>query len=81
MAGVPFILVTDHKPLIYLNSMSVTNPRLMRTIEELSEFDFEIRYQPGIDNEAADYLSRMETGVCSEECKDYKFLTKELKLI
>ena len=72
LAGVPFILVTDHKPLIYLNSMSVTNPRLMRTIEELSEFDFEIRYQPGIDNEAADYLSRMETGVSSEECKDYK---------
>ena len=48
-----FILITDHKPLVYLNSMLVISSRLMRTITELAEFDFEIKYRPGVQNEAA----------------------------
>jgi len=81
LAGVKFIVVTDHKPLVYLNNMSSTNSRLMRTVEELAEFDFEIRYRPGVDNEAADYLSRLNDAANNEVCetKDHKYLPKGLQ--
>ena len=85
LSGVPFILLTDHKPLTYLNSMSSSNSRLMRTVEELAEFDFEIRYRPGKDNEAADFLSRVNGPDSREieqmEADDHKYLPKELKKI
>ena len=56
---VPFVLFTDHKPLVYMNNMSNQNARIMRTLNELSEFDFEVRYRPGGENEIADLLSRL----------------------
>ena len=83
LAGVAFVLVTDHKPLVYLNNMCSTKSRLMRTLEELAEYEFEVRYRPGIQNEAADFLSRLndsdkrETG----EVIDHKYLPKELNKI
>ena len=54
--GIPFLLFTDHKPLTYMYNMSVHSSRIQRTLEELSEFDFEIRYCPGKYNEAADFF-------------------------
>ena len=59
LCGVPFLLFTDHKPLLYLNNMSPYHSRLARTMDELADFDFEIRYKPGVENTAADYLSRL----------------------
>jgi len=57
--GVPFVVYTDHKPLLYLHNMSHENSRLMRTINELAEYDFIIKYRPGQDNAAADAMSRI----------------------
>ena len=57
--GVAFILYTDHKPLIYLHNMSRENSRLMRAINDLADYTFEIRYRPGKDNSAADAMSRI----------------------
>ena len=57
--GVPFILFTDHKPLVYMNNMSRQNSRIMRTMNELSEYDFEVCYRAGKDNTIADILSRL----------------------
>lgn len=48
LAGVPFILVTDCKPLIYMHSMAPSNSRLMRTLQEMAEFEFELKYRPGV---------------------------------
>ena len=42
LLGVPFIVYTDHKSLIYMHNMAINNSRLMRTIQDLAEFDFEI---------------------------------------
>ena len=81
VAGIPFVVVTDHKPLIYLHNMVSTNSRLVRTVEELSEYDFEIRYRPGSDNEAADFLSRLNERVETSIDPDYKLLPKELRVI
>ena len=57
--GIPFILFTDHRPLTYMTSMSNQNSRIMRTLTELSEFDFEVRYKPGPENFLADTFSRL----------------------
>lgn len=59
--GVHFSLHTDHMPLVYLFSMKLICSRLARTIQELSEFTFTIKYVPGRLNNAADTLSRLST--------------------
>ena len=65
--GVQFLLYTDHKPLIYMNTMAAHSSRVHRTLQELSEYDFKIRYLPGIENDAADALSRMSPKTIQEE--------------
>jgi hypothetical protein len=57
--GVEFVLYTDHQPLVHLHNMKLVCSRLARTLEELSDFMFEIRYIPGHLNSAADALSRL----------------------
>ena len=57
--GIPFILFTDHRPLVYMTNMAVRNARIMRTMNELSEYEFEVRYKPGKCNTIADTLSRL----------------------
>ena len=77
LSGVAFILVTDHRPLVFLESMATSsNSRLMRTVEELADMDFEIQYRPGKDNTAADFLSRVNGSqqTVQEEMADYKYL-------
>jgi hypothetical protein len=57
--GVPFLLFTDHRPLVYMSNMSRQNARLMRTLNELGEYDFQVHYRAGKDNVIADTLSRV----------------------
>ena len=57
--GQYFILHTDHQPLVYLHNMKMIDSRLARTLEDLSDFNFDIVYTPGKKNEAADALSRL----------------------
>ena len=57
--GVDFIIHTDHKPLLYLRNMSRDNARLMRTLNELEDFNYVIQYKPGSENLAADAMSRI----------------------
>jgi len=57
--GVHFILYTDHQPLVYLNNMKLVCSRLARTVEDLAEYDMEIRYLPGRLNICADTMSRI----------------------
>ena len=59
LLGVPFILLTDHKPLVFMHNMTNRNSRIMRTFNDLSEFNFEVRYKPGKENIVADVLSRL----------------------
>ena len=58
--GVKFVIHTDHRPLLYLARMKEHGGRLARTLEDLGEFDFIIKYRPGAENYVADALSRME---------------------
>ena len=68
----PFVIETDHKALVFLNSAQHTNGRLARWAMKLQPFTFEIRYRPGPQNENADALSRLvdvEAGSPSDDLR------------
>ncbi|KAL0128551.1 hypothetical protein PUN28_003706 [Cardiocondyla obscurior] len=56
--GKKFILITDHKPLTWLNKLKDPTSRLARWRIKLSEYEYEIIYKPGKINANADALSR-----------------------
>ena len=56
--GTEFLLETDHKPLSFLQSAKVLNPRIMRWALKLHPYRFRIIAICGQDNLGADYLSR-----------------------
>lgn len=59
LIGVDFIIHTDHQPLVYLQNMKIIDSRLARTLEDLADYNFQLRYTPGNQNAAADALSRL----------------------
>ncbi len=56
--GREFVLQTDHQPLTFINSSTVSNSRVMHWALFLQNYRFQIRQVKGQDM-AADYLSRM----------------------
>lgn len=56
--GRPFTVITDHKPLVWLDSIKDPSSRLWKWKLKLSEYEFNINYKPGKINNNADALSR-----------------------
>lgn len=61
--GRKFVIQTDHRPLVYLFSMTNPSSRLTKFRLVLEEYDFVIKYIKGKTNVAADALSRIEISV------------------
>ncbi|KAK3562094.1 hypothetical protein QTP86_027217, partial [Hemibagrus guttatus] len=55
----PFLVLTDHKNLEYLQAAKRLNPRQARWALFFTRFEFSISYRPGSKNTKADALSRM----------------------
>lgn len=80
--GHEFVVLSDHKPLVYLFNISGASDRLMRWRIQLEEYDFKVVYTPGKGNVVADALSRIElcnldtagqiTKEISDEIKSHK---------
>jgi hypothetical protein len=47
LLGRHFVIYTDHKPLKWLLTLKKPKPRLAMWIMDLSEYDYEVSYQPG----------------------------------
>ena len=59
LMGRHFIVMTDHKSLIYLKNQNlIDSTKVARWMDFLPQFDFDIRYLQGKNNSAADALSR-----------------------
>ena len=59
LLGKRFTIITDHSALKGL--INTTNPTgiIARWITILAEYEYEIKYRQGRDNESADFLSRL----------------------
>ncbi|CAF2068091.1 unnamed protein product [Rotaria magnacalcarata] len=71
-----FILKSDHAPLLHLVSLRPFNSRIARTLEFLSNYNFEVQWVPGVHNTIPDMLSRAFTWQQTEDqmCLDqYEF--------
>ena len=55
--GRKFYVITDHRPLVWMQTHKDPNSRIMRWRLTLAEYDFEVIYRPGKTN-VADALSR-----------------------
>ncbi len=53
-----FVVYTDHNPLVYLSTSAKLDALGHRWLSELSTYNFEIYYKPGLKNSDADGLSR-----------------------
>ena len=60
LAGRKFQLYTDCKNIVYLFKMKHACPRLLRAMDRLGEYDFEVLHIPGKDNITSDILSRLD---------------------
>jgi Reverse transcriptase (RNA-dependent DNA polymerase)/RNase H-like domain found in reverse transcriptase/Integrase zinc binding domain/Chromo (CHRromatin Organisation MOdifier) domain/Aspartyl protease len=58
LMGRHFVVRTDHLSLRYFNTQKRLSERQARWRDELTHYDFEIAYEPGVNNQAADGLSR-----------------------
>ena len=58
LLGNRFTVITDHRSLQYLATQDKLSARQTRWSEFLQQFDFEIKYRPGKENDVADGLSR-----------------------
>ncbi|XP_015169461.1 uncharacterized protein [Solanum tuberosum] len=60
LLGTKVVVHTDHATLRYLMVEKDAKPRLIRWVLLLQEFDFEVKYRKGCENQVADHLSRLE---------------------
>jgi hypothetical protein len=64
----PFMILTDHKSLCNLIDQQLTTDLQRKAMAKLVVLQFQFKYKIGIENTAADSLSRvghlMETSVC-----------------
>ncbi|GKC79683.1 putative mitochondrial protein [Tanacetum coccineum] len=83
-----FVIKTDHYSLKYLLDQKITTPTQMKWIPKLMGFDYEVVYKKGIDNAAADALSRREdmgaigghSGKCKPDLSAYPGLLQPLPI-
>jgi hypothetical protein len=59
LLGKPFIVRTDQQSLKYLLEQRITTPAQTRWLPKIMGYDYIIEYKKGVDNQAADSLSRV----------------------
>ncbi|KAL0540053.1 hypothetical protein IC582_024281 [Cucumis melo] len=60
LLGRRFTIISDQKALKFLSEQREVQPQFQKWLTKLLGNDFEILYQPGLQNKAADALSRMD---------------------
>ena len=59
LLGSPFVVITDHRPLVHLKNMKQTSGKISRWLHAISQYSFSVEYKPGRLHDDADALSRM----------------------
>ena len=71
LLGRPFLLRTDHKPLVYISEMKDPYGRRGRLLADIQEYNFTVQHVRGTDNSLADALSRIGYGKDKKTDKDF----------
>lgn len=58
LTGRKFVILSDHRPLVWLDSVIDPGARLLRWRLKLNNYNYELQYTPGKTNYVADELSR-----------------------
>lgn len=77
--GIPFKMVTDHKPLesVFNKPTHATSIRVQRIVNRMLDYDFTVEYRPGKEN-ISDYTSRHQVPL--QTCTKFEVRTaKEVK--
>ena len=77
--GIPFKMVTDHKPLesVFNKPTHTTSIRVQRIVNRMLDYDFAVEYRPGREN-MSDYTSRHPVSL--QTCTKFELrTTKEVK--
>ncbi|CAF3890180.1 unnamed protein product, partial [Rotaria sp. Silwood1] len=67
LSGITFLWETDHKALTQLNKKAQINKRCERWRLKILEYDFKVKYIPGLTNSMPDYLSRSPVDDAEED--------------
>ena len=67
LSGIKFTWETDHKALTQLNEKAQFNKRCERWRLKILEYDFNVKYIPGLTNSMPDYLSRSPVDDAEED--------------
>ncbi|CAF1263224.1 unnamed protein product [Rotaria sordida] len=67
LSGIKFTWETDHKALTQLNKKAQINKRCERWRLKILEYDFKVKYIPGLTNSMPDYLSRSPVDDAEED--------------
>lgn len=78
--GRRFTIRTDHRPLVWLNSLREPNSKLQRWKIQLNEYDYTIEYIKGRDNVVADGLSRIGNNALKTEANNSRLVDEEVLL-
>ena len=72
LAGVEFILNSDHNPLQYMREQKDPRGKFGRWIMELEEYSYKVNYIPGVENVRADPLSRNKGASATQPTENFE---------
>ncbi|KZR96334.1 Uncharacterized protein APZ42_009384, partial [Daphnia magna] len=73
----PFVIISDHRPLQWLQTFKDETGRLGRWAILLSNMKFSVKYRPGRVHENADFLSRIPMNLISAIPADNNVMCQE----
>ncbi|CAM4981831.1 unnamed protein product [Rotaria socialis] len=74
LSGIKFTWETDHKALTQLNQKAQINKRCERWRLKILEYDYKVKYIPGLTNSMPDYLSRSPVDDAEEDPDEISLL-------